>query len=378
MMNRAFLTTLMLLSVPLCFSSGTYAQTKDPDRDLPVVFTGNKLSGEWFDVNGEVTNNSANSYPCVYINFSLYARPVDVRSSGRHLGDIAVEVRDLQPRAARRFTKALPNPAWLVRKKSVTECSAPPESQEVILFENPNFGGPSRSFGIGPHTLVTAEDFNDRASSIKVPADLVVIVYEHSAGPGPYYGYGLWVDFLEDQPNLAQYNLDNKISHLMIRPRKTSDSVWVRNRLQNGQFEAGHYQFGRGGSADNPNPLIGPPKPAPNRQPPPPPPPVVCTIMGKVTAGDPQYRTLIDRTVITLYRDGSQTPFSARVTGGKYMILNVPVGTYQARGTGPYPVRMGPLGNMGPLAVAVDSSMLTCHPDGFASSVDFEIRSGEG
>src|SRR5258708_6016406 len=114
MKNRAFLITLMLLSVPLCFSSGTYAQTKDPERDLTVVFTGNKLSGEWYDVNGEVTNNSGNNYPCVRINFSMYGRPADVRSSGRLLGDITVEVRDLQPRAARRFAKTLPNTAWVV------------------------------------------------------------------------------------------------------------------------------------------------------------------------------------------------------------------------------------------------------------------------
>jgi hypothetical protein len=365
MKNRAFLTAVMLLSVPLCFSSGTYAQTKDPDRDLPVVFTGTRLSGEWVNVNGEVTNNSVNSYPCVHINFSLYGRPADVRSSGIHLGEITVEVRDLQPRAARKFTKYLPNPAWTVRKKSVTECSAPQESQEVILYENPNFGGRSKPFGVGSHPLLPAQGFNDVASSIKVPAGLVVIVYEHSAEG---VGYGLWVDFLEDQPNLAQYNLDNKISHLKIVPRRSSDSVWVRNSLQNGQFQAGYYHVigRRGGSPPaNPNPLVGPPKPPPNvgQQPP----PTVCIFFGKVINDSPGYVTRI-----RLHRlDGSETPFWTTAKNGEYFIYNVPPGTYQIRATGRnYPPRHG--------VFVEGSSEVRCLKDGFSDNVDLRIGPTEG
>jgi hypothetical protein len=62
----------------------------------------------------------------------------------------------------------------------------------VVLFENSNFSGASKSFGPGEYLLT---DFNDQAASIRVPDGLVAYLYEH-ASQGK--GYGIAVDLLED------------------------------------------------------------------------------------------------------------------------------------------------------------------------------------
>jgi hypothetical protein len=347
-------------------------------RDL-AVSNGSSLGGA---VNGKIKNASTNRYPCVRLEFNLYTR-YDMRQAGqpaRHLGVLALEVRDIQPRSERDFSKPLPFAAG-IEPKPLTECTgqiteptAPASTvpgvneQRVVLYENRNFGGREKSYGIGEVSVV---DFNDMASSIKVPPGLVVIVYEHA---GPNGGYGLWVDFLEDQPNLADVNFDKKISHLKIVPRWNSNAVWVRNSLRNGQFEAGHYLVigrGRGEPQANPNPLIGPPIPAPKT---PPPPPGVCTISGTVTASN-EYRTYIPQTTITLHQpNGSATSLSMLVSNGGYRFTNVPEGTYEVRGTGPYPVFDSPRGPSSLKAYADISQKITCQRDG-SYKVNFEIRS---
>jgi hypothetical protein len=46
-------------------------------------------------------------------------------------------------------------------------------SQSVVIFEDPNFGGRSKTLGIGDHKLT---DFNEVVSSIRVPDGLVSFV----------------------------------------------------------------------------------------------------------------------------------------------------------------------------------------------------------
>jgi hypothetical protein len=79
--------------------------------------------------------------------------------------------------------------------------------QKVVLFEAPDFAGRSLSLDIGQHRFFAPEDFNDVASSIRVPAGLVAMLYEHADEGG---GYGRAVDLLEDCPNLAVYDFDKK------------------------------------------------------------------------------------------------------------------------------------------------------------------------
>jgi hypothetical protein len=385
MKNPAVFTTLMLLS--LLLSPPTHAQSAaDIRRDLVVSHLSSRGHGEFGAVNGKIKNASGNHYACVRLDFNLSTR-FDMQQPGqpsRHLGVLSLEVRDIQPRSERDFLKPLPFPAGVepkpprectgqITEPTVSEPMVVPEKQKVVLYENANFGGREKPFGIGTHSLV---DFNDMASSIKVPSGLVVIVYEHSAQD---FGYGRWVDFLEDQPNLAQFNLDNKISYLKIVPRMNSGAVWVRNSLQNGQFEAGHYLVvGRRGGPPpaNPNPLIGPPIPAPNR-PTTPVTPAVCTIAGTVRSSL-AHRTYIPRTQITLHRpNGPATSLSMRVINGRYRFANVPAGTYEVRGTGSYPIFETPRGSSTLRPYADGSQRVTCERDG-SYTVNFEIRNTEG
>ena len=390
MKNRAIVTTLLLLSLLVVLTPLTHAQSRDMRRDLLVSQGSSMGHGQFGAVNGKVKNVSANHYACVRLDFNLWTR-YDMRQSGqpaRHLGVLSLELRDLRPNSEREFFKPLPFPAGL-EPKPLSECTGQiteptvsepmvlPGDQKVVLYENPNFGGRQKSYGIGTHSIV---DFNDVASSIKVPAGLVVIVYEHAAQG---FGYGLWVDFLEDQVNLAHFNFDNKISYLKIVLKRDSNSVWVRNSLKNGQFEAGHYLVvskGRGGAPpDNPNPLIGPPIPAPSRPTPPPVTPAVCTIAGRVTSLA-QYRAYIPQTLITLKRaNGSATSFSMQVINGQYRFTNVPAGTYQVIGTGPYPIFESPRGSSSLKAYPdpAETETVTCERDG-SYTVNFQIRNTEG
>lgn len=384
------ITTLTLLSLLVLMTALTNAQSgRDMRRDLVVSQGSSRGQGEFGSVNGKIKNVSANHYACVRLDFNLSTR-YDMLQAGhpaRHLGVLSIELRELPSNSEREFSKPLPFPAGIEPKPlsectgQITEPTAPtwtaitnPNEQRVVLYEHPNFGGREKSLGIGTHGLA---DFNDLASSIKVPAGLVVIVYESSTQD---VGHGLWVDFLEDQPNLAQFDLDNKISYLKIVPRRSSGSVWVRNGLRNGQFDAGHYLVvgrGSGSPAPNPNPLIGPPIPAPSPRATTPVTPAVCTIAGTITSR-PEYRTYIPRTVISLNRPNSSAPsFSMRVINGQYKFSNVPEGTYEVRGGGTFPVFDSPRGPSSLKPYADTSQTITCQRDS-SYTVDFEIRNTEG
>lgn len=339
MKNRALSYTVMLLSALFFFGQQAYAQTRDIQRDLEVEFSG-EYSGmaDPGVVFGKVTNKSANSYACVRLEFILGTRIDHARAGepNRQASAFVVEVQNILPRSVREYRKALPLPSS-IGFTSKSECAAQPDggapSQEVTLYDDSGFGGRSRSFGLGSHRLFSPADFNDLASSIKVPADLVVIVYEHADEGG---GHGRYVDFLEDQPNLARYNFDNQISYLKILKRRSENRgitfYWARNSFQDGAFKEGHYKNVRRGERppDNPNPLIGPAKP-PNIATPPPP-PTSCTILGQISGpltfsftddrGQPQTATL--RQVVMESDDGQRV--YTRLQGRNYTFTNVPSG----------------------------------------------------
>jgi len=289
----------------------------------------------------------------------------------RRLGVLAVQVRDLPPGMKRNYQQNLPYPAE-VKSAVKTECSAAvaADDQSVILYDRANFEGPKRSFGVGKYRLTNAADFNDVASSIRVPPGLVVIVYEHADAGG---GYGRSVDFMEEQPNLSTYNFDNQISYLQVFP---SDRRWMRNRLTNGSFEAGHFQMASQPQY-NPNPLIAPAtpphvatQPPPRTEPikPPPPPPVFCSLTGEVKDYRPIYGSTF---TLFLYRsDGSKTQFSTKITSGRYTIPDVPAGTYELRSAGYYqPTRQ--------IITAEGDRSVTCE-GGQSNSITFKFGPGEG
>lgn len=139
---------------------------------------------------------------------------------------------------------------------SVLMCSS--AYSQSVIFEQPNFGGRSKTLGIGDHRL---SDFDNVASSIKVPAGLVAIVYENAEDAG---GFGRWVDFLEDRPDLAQFDFNDKASFVRIFATPNSQRlIWVRNSMQNGRFVGGHWERPRAaGNPANPNAVVAPPLPS--------------------------------------------------------------------------------------------------------------------
>jgi hypothetical protein len=139
---------------------------------------------------------------------------------------------------------------------------------QVTLFEAPNFAGRSLALGVGQYRFFTPADFNDVASSIRVPAGLVAMLFEHADEGG---GYGRWVDLLEDCPNLAVYGLDKIVSYVNVFGQFTDDGhVWARGSMQAGNFVPGHWERRRASGELPPNPgvgVVGPP--LPSRAPPP-------------------------------------------------------------------------------------------------------------
>jgi hypothetical protein len=134
----------------------------------------------------------------------------------------------------------------------------PASTTGVVIYENASFGGRSKTLGVGTHSLT---DFNDIASSIRVPPGLVAILYDQVDAGG---GYGVSVDLMEDRPDLATINFNDKLSYITVFSSPNSQGlVWTRNSLQSGQFVAGHWERPRaGGSPVNTVAVISPPLPA--------------------------------------------------------------------------------------------------------------------
>ena len=128
-----------------------------------------------------------------------------------------------------------------------------PVSQEVILYEHPNYSGRFQTLAVGQYPL---GDFNDLGSSIEVPAGMVVMIYEHAKATG---GYGNYVDLMENCPDLSVYNFNGKISYVSVfSPSSRPGHVWVRNRMVNNEFIPGHWERARanGTKPDNSPPAI--------------------------------------------------------------------------------------------------------------------------
>ena len=128
-------------------------------------------------------------------------------------------------------------------------------AQSVVIYENPNFGGRSQTLDVGGHIL---SDFNDIASSIRIPTGLVALLYEDVDAGG---GYGLSVDLLEDRPDLSQMNFNDKLSYVCVFFSTTPQGfIWARTSVQNGQSVAGHWERQRvGGTPVNITAVVSPP-----------------------------------------------------------------------------------------------------------------------
>ncbi len=110
----------------------------------------------------------------------------------------------------------------------------------VTIYELPRFEGNAHTLPVGDHRLFDLVGFAGRVASIKVPMGLVALVYEHADSGG---GYGLSADFLEDHADLSQLNLSDRISYITVfHAERPPGHVWIRNRIVNGGFVAGHWE----------------------------------------------------------------------------------------------------------------------------------------
>ena len=127
--------------------------------------------------------------------------------------------------------------------------------QKVVLFENAGFSGQSKSFGIGDYVLSGPADLNDLASSFRVPNSWVVLVYEHANEKG---GYGNYIDLMEDCADLSVYGFNDKISFLRVFSSIRPGYMYVRGRITNSEFVAGHWERERanGVKPDNSPPAV--------------------------------------------------------------------------------------------------------------------------
>jgi hypothetical protein len=142
------------------------------------------------------------------------------------------------------------------RVRAVTE-QARTSAQSVVIYENPNFRGRSKTLGVGGYIL---SDFNEIVSSIKVSTGLVALLYEHVDEGG---GYGVSVDLLEDHSNLSELNFNDKLSYLCVFSSTTPQGfTWSRGSARNGEFVAGHWERQRaGGTPANMIAVASPPSP---------------------------------------------------------------------------------------------------------------------
>lgn len=110
----------------------------------------------------------------------------------------------------------------------------------VEIFEHGNYSGKGIMLQPGTYRLTGPGDMNDMISSIKVPKGMVVMIYEHANEAG---GYGSYTDLMENTPDLAAYNFNDKVSYLNIfTVEKAGGYVWARGRNENNNLVPGHWE----------------------------------------------------------------------------------------------------------------------------------------
>lgn len=327
MKNRhQLLNILFLFPIVILFSPNAYPQTKDPSRDLSVTWSSRKEPNAG-TVFGSVRNSSANSYPCVRIEFDLYTR-FDLRQPGeqsKHLGVFPVEVKDVSPRTVRNFDQPLPYPTG-IGLKSVSECQPPPPksfpSNLKIL-----------SFTITPASIQTGQTATlqwqtENSEKVLVGERNPELATNQSA-----------------EPILMPRSVESSGSLQVTPSRTTTYSL----KATKGPFST----FARSVTVTVTNP----------------PPQGFCTIFGKVSKDKREYATTIG-----IYRpdDSRRAVLTKRVrVDGEYSIPNVPVGEYDVIPRGLYPSSRL---NIGPNPRA---RRITCQPAG-SHRADFTIQSNEG
>ncbi len=117
----------------------------------------------------------------------------------------------------------------------------------ITLYEDANFGGRSKDLPVGEYRL---DDFNDIASSIRIPSGFAVFIFESFDDEG---GFGMWADLATDIPNLNQASLNDKVSFIKVFSAANNGLVWIPAQMINGALVPGHWERQRA----NPVPFTG-------------------------------------------------------------------------------------------------------------------------
>lgn len=117
---------------------------------------------------------------------------------------------------------------YLRHNRSLRGLSGQPEGtteadpSRVLMYEKGNYRGKVWPLGVGTHTYHTKAFTDNRVSSIKVPAGLVVTLFEHGtergSGRGKSYGRALRIEGPMDIPMLreAQYKFEDLTSRVIV------------------------------------------------------------------------------------------------------------------------------------------------------------------
>ena len=97
----------------------------------------------------------------------------------------------------------------------VEAIDVPAEAPRVTVFEDPDYGGASRALPVGRHDLAGLGVRNDAISSIRVPAGLVAVLFEHAGFAGKA------VELTADSPHLGGFN--DRTSSVIVARRVAQD-----------------------------------------------------------------------------------------------------------------------------------------------------------
>jgi len=101
----------------------------------------------------------------------------------------------------------------------VEAIDVPAEVPRVTVFEDPDYGGASKALPVGRHDLAGLGVRNDAISSIRVPAGLVALLFEHSGFTGKS------VELTGDSPHLGGFN--DCTSSVIVAPRSAQTGPCV-------------------------------------------------------------------------------------------------------------------------------------------------------
>lgn len=153
----------------------------------------------------------------------------------------------------RRFptTDAIPQPARRL-----------PNTDAVLIQLAPTTIFSSSGFNGQPQELSLGENRISGASSIRVPPGTVAVLYQFADDAG---GYGVSVDVMEDQSDLASFGLDRVAFVRIFAARKDNLFSYARGAMRDGQYIPGHWERDR--ASGNPVSAVGvavasPPLPA--------------------------------------------------------------------------------------------------------------------